>query len=106
MIRNILLDHIVVKKEYYKKFGTDNDDISKLLELLDTNKAFSTFANKFEEGKLITELKNKENSKVARRNLCRKIDNYGNQTSEMAIKLNNIFSQILSDIPDSSFNKG
>ena len=106
MIRNILLDHIVVKKEYYKKFGTDNDDISKLLELLDTNKAFSTFANKFEEDKLITELKNKENSKVARRNLCRKIDNYGNQTSEMAIKLNNIFSQILSDIPDSSFNKG
>lgn len=106
MIRNILLDHIVVKKEYYKKFGTDNDDISKLLELLDTNKAFSTFANKFEEDKPITELKNKENSKVARRNLCRKIDNYGNQTSEMAIKLNNIFSQILSDIPDSSFNKG
>lgn len=107
MIRNILLDHIVVVKEQYKKFGTNNDDISDLLELLDTNKAFSTFANKFEEDKLIIELKNKEeNSKVARRNLCRKINIYGNQTSDMSIKLNNIFSQILSDIPDNSSNKG
>ena len=105
-LRNILLDHIVVVKEQYKESGEKND-ISDLLELLDTNKAFNKLANRLEGGKLKEEKKNKEkNSKDARRNLCREIYNYGNQTSEMAIKLNNIFSQILSDIPDSSFNKG
>ena len=105
-LRNILLDHIVVVKEQYKESGEKND-ISDLLELLDTNKAFNKLANRLEGGKLKEEKKNKEkNSKEARRTLCRNIDNYGNQTSEMAIKLNNIFSQILSDIPDSSSNKG
>lgn len=106
-LRNILLDHIVIKKEDYKKNGTNNNDIDKLIKLLGRNKAFNELANRLEGGKLKEEKKNKEkNSKEARRTLCRNIDNYGNQTSEMAIKLTNIFSQILSDIPDSSSNKG